>query len=99
MRLSKQEINCIIESVSHVLGIKAKVWLFGSRCDDKAKGGDIDLYIELPPMENVFMKKIKLRLLLEDGLGEQKIDLVCRQTNQPLSPFHEQAKTRGILLK
>ena len=53
----------------------ADVFLFGSRVDDFGKGGDIDLLLltdERLPL--VFMNRIR-RLILND-IGEQKIDLV-----------------------
>jgi predicted nucleotidyltransferase len=33
--------------IRRVLGDDPMVWVFGSRVDDGAKGGDIDLYVEL----------------------------------------------------
>ena len=53
----------------------ADIFLFGSRVDDFGKGGDIDLLLltdERLPL--VFMNRIR-RLILND-IGEQKIDLV-----------------------
>ena len=43
MRLLPQQINIIRQTVAEIAGDDAKVRLFGSRRDDKARGGDIDL--------------------------------------------------------
>ena len=98
MRLSESHQHEIVRLVKKNISTKAQVWLFGSRCDDKARGGDIDLYIETPPVDNLFQRKISLRLQLEDFLGEQKIDLVIRRTDEALLPIHVLAKEKGCLL-
>jgi predicted nucleotidyltransferase len=36
---------------------KGQVYLFGSRADDSKKGGDIDLYMVVPNLENLMQKK------------------------------------------
>jgi predicted nucleotidyltransferase len=62
--------NRILESTPN-----ADIFLFGSRVDDSAKGGDIDLLIiteEKLPL--VSLKRIR-RLILNE-IGEQKIDIV-----------------------
>jgi predicted nucleotidyltransferase len=46
MRLSDFQRQIILESAAHHFGQETQVWLFGSRVNDEAKGGDIDLYIE-----------------------------------------------------
>ena len=52
----------------------AKVFLFGSRTDDMAKGGDIDLLILSIIFTTRDLRKLKIHL--EDRLGRQKIDLI-----------------------
>lgn len=46
MHLTKQQTHTIIQTVSRLAGTGALVRLFGSRLNDQAKGGDIDLLIE-----------------------------------------------------
>ena len=45
MRLSNQTQQIIRKTVAEIFGQEANIILFGSRVDDTAKGGDIDLLI------------------------------------------------------
>jgi predicted nucleotidyltransferase len=47
MRISEQDSQKIKAVAQETTGEKTRVWLFGSRVDDNAKGGDIDLLIKL----------------------------------------------------
>lgn len=74
MRLSQSIYSSIKNRIQQSIP-DADVFLFGSRVDDFGKGGDIDLLLltdERLPL--VFMNRIR-RLILND-IGEQKIDLV-----------------------
>lgn len=44
MRISAEEQRLFVETVKN-FDPAARVWLFGSRVDDKKRGGDIDLAI------------------------------------------------------
>jgi predicted nucleotidyltransferase len=76
MRIAPSEAKAIKETANAVFGQRAAVWLFGSRADDSQKGGDIDLYIELPPEDYDYAKKVRFWCDLVNTLGDQKIDIV-----------------------
>ena len=76
MRLKKEHIDFIKNITKDCFGNNAKVYLFGSRIDDKKRGGDIDLYIETNVKENILERKMKLLKKLHEAFGEQKIDIV-----------------------
>ena len=46
MRLTHRQRSTIKSLANHYFGLDSIVYLFGSRIDDKQKGGDIDLLIE-----------------------------------------------------
>ena len=74
MRLS-QTIHSSIKNRIHQSIPNTDIFLFGSRVNDFGKGGDIDLLLlteEKLPL--LFLNRIR-RLILND-IGEQKIDLV-----------------------
>ena len=47
MRLTSTQIAAIRTSATRLAGNVARVWLFGSRVRDDARGGDVDLLPEL----------------------------------------------------
>lgn len=98
MRLSQQEKDAIITSAKEAFGPQVEVWLFGSRVDDNAKGGDIDLYIEVPAIDSPVMRKITFKLRLEDRIGERKVDVVLHQRCNEELPIHQIAKAEGVKL-
>jgi predicted nucleotidyltransferase len=102
MRLTAFQIQTICESAEKNFGKDAQVWLFGSRVDDEAKGGDIDLYIESQTQEPTDLITAKLQFLrdLHKKLGEQKIDVVLRRTDNTVDlPVYRIAKQTGVLLQ
>ena len=71
------------------------VWLFGSRVDDAAKGGDIDLYVELPqPVSPLTIARA--RGDLADALG-QSVDLVVNDGRYK-RPIYAIARETGVRL-
>jgi predicted nucleotidyltransferase len=93
MRLSRYEAEVIKHSVfKH--DPEAYVYLFGSRVDDKKKGGDIDLLILSNKI--VFSDKIDIKAAIFEKLEEQKIDIVIAKDKK--KPFVRLALKQGVLL-
>ena len=102
MRLSDFQRQTICESAKHNFGQDTQVWLFGSRVDDHAKGGDIDLYIESQTQKAADLIMAKLLFLrdLHKKIGEQKIDVVLRRADSTVDlPVYRIAKQTGVLLQ
>lgn len=93
MRLSDREINIIQEKTSSIFG-EVAIYLFGSRLDDTKRGGDIDLYIVPKIYDNIFQKKMKTKIMLEDLL-HKPVDIVLAKNKERLI---EQEAMKGIKL-
>ena len=81
MRLSSKEIKIIKENTQKIFG-KSKIILFGSRIDDEKVGGDIDLYIIPENKEDLFVKKLRLKAILEDLLFKPVDIIIARDENR-----------------
>jgi predicted nucleotidyltransferase len=73
MRLADEE-QLVISNTIHQADADALIYLFGSRTDDEAQGGDIDLLV-LSKKINL-MAKLDILAQLHQKLGERKIDMV-----------------------
>jgi len=74
MRLSPEIVNFIKQLISDKIP-GATVYLFGSRVNDLARGGDIDLMIMTnEPADKRALRRIRLEFFKK--FGWQKIDLV-----------------------
>ena len=94
MRLSPDQVQAIRQTAHRVLGAGAAIWLFGSRLDDRVKGGDVDLYVEAEP--HPLLDEIRCKVELEESLN-LPVDLIVRA---PLdgSLIAQIAKTQGARL-
>ncbi|RKX84071.1 MAG: nucleotidyltransferase domain-containing protein [Spirochaetes bacterium] len=77
MRLKNSERD-IIKRIINNFDPDSRVFLFGSRTDDRTKGGDIDLLIFTE--RNTLSDKLKLAVKLKEKLGDRKIDIILTGT-------------------
>jgi predicted nucleotidyltransferase len=94
MRLKAVEIQTIEKAV-HTFDPHAVIYLFGSRVDDRQKGGDIDLLVLSSSL--TYRDKLKIKQQLFEHLEEQKIDLVIAKDTH--DPFVRIALERGVRLE
>lgn len=77
MRLNQFQIDTIVELSKKHFGQQTTVYLFGSRTDDKQKGGDIDLLIKNMNGATLTIEtKIRFLAELKTQIGDRKIDVV-----------------------
>ncbi|NOT13928.1 MAG: nucleotidyltransferase domain-containing protein [Methylococcaceae bacterium] len=89
----------ITETAEKVFGANASVWLFGSRLDDAAKGGDVDLLIKLEsPTANKAVLAARYNALLQMELGLQKFDVLVIDPSTTLKKIHQQALSNAVRL-
>lgn len=99
MRLDPQERHLIRAAVAKRFGPSARVWLFGSRTDDNARGGDIDLLIDCDePIAEDLRAALILETELQEALGDQKIDILIAHPGGSETPLHRIARSTGLLL-
>ncbi len=96
MRLSKQNIQTIRDLVRKNYGTDAAVRLFGSRVDDNARGGDIDLLVELPARATL-RQELALSAKLEQHLG-RPVDVLTTWPGQRTRPIVQIARLTGVRL-
>lgn len=84
---------------AEVAGPGARVLLFGSRTRADARGGDIDLLIELDQAsaDHVVMA-CRIGARIERQLGAQKIDVLIADPATPRSSVLDAARRDGVAL-
>lgn len=95
MRIDANEANVIGEEIRR-FDPAAKIYLYGSRVDDSAKGGDIDLLVVSDKL--VFHDVLRLRIRILDRIGWQQLDLLVRRRDQVDEPLAVMAQEMGIQL-
>ena len=95
MRLTPHQRTAILTAVGKQ-DPKARIILFGSRADDRARGGDIDLLIVSDVIG--MHQEWEIRRDVLDEIGWQKLDLIVRRRNQPESAIVSVAMETGIPL-
>ena len=77
MRLTDCQIQTILRLARQVAGSQARVRVFGSRLDDAAHGGDIDLMLELlEPIENPALMAAQMSALVSRIMHGRKVDVL-----------------------
>lgn len=99
MRLSSEQCNAIRDEAHRIFGDDAEVRLFGSRVDDRMRGGDIDLHIEATGTPGELLdRELRLRARLARRLGERRIDVVVHGRGQDLRSIDRHARDTGVRL-
>ena len=89
MRLTQTQIKIITEKAKQHYGKEVHVYLFGSRTDDRKKGGDIDILIVADARGESFQKKLEFLIDLKKKLGDRKIDVVYGHQAKANPVFYE----------
>lgn len=99
VRLSSQTQTIIRDTAREIFGPQATTMVFGSRVDDTARGGDIDLIVQLEqPVQQRERKALQLVARLQMRLGMQPIDVLVVDPQTEILPVHEEAIRTGVRL-
>ena len=96
VRLSAEAIKIIKEKAKEIFGKDVRVVLFGSRVNEKARGGDIDLYIMVTDKNDLFNKKLRFLADVKRKIGSQKIDVIFNKDKKRI--VEHEALKKGITL-
>jgi len=99
MRLTDYQIQAIRQLACQVAGNQSRVRVFGSRLDDTAQGGDLDLMLELPePVDNPALMAAQMSAQVSRVMHGRKVDVLLSAPNLKRLPIHEIAFKEGVEL-
>ena len=99
MRITSEQAATIRQGVNRLAGDAARVWLFGSRVRDDARGGDVDLLVELDePVNEPAQLAARLAAQASRAMWGRRVDVVIKAPNLQVLPIHSIAMAEGIRL-
>ena len=99
MRLTDNQTEIIRQLAYQLAGSQSRVRVFGSRLDDAAHGGDIDLMLELPePVDNPALMSAQMSAQVSRAMHGRKVDVLLSAPNLLRLPIHDIAFKEGKLL-
>lgn len=93
MRLSATQTRVILHCVRQQFGSDARVMLFGSRLDESARGGDVDLFVESAAPPTLHQRALAT-MALEQALN-LPVDIVAVQRGTAGNAFSRIARSRA----
>lgn len=99
MRLAPSHVEAIRSTAQQVLGPHVQIILFGSRVNDQARGGDVDLLLEVPhTIDEPAVTSARIASRISRALGGRKVDVVLAAPNLAPQAIHQIARQTGISL-
>jgi predicted nucleotidyltransferase len=99
MRLTDRQIDAIRQLARQVAGDQVRVRVFGSRLDDAAREGDVDLMLELPePVDNPALLAARVSAKVSRVMSGRRVDVLLCAPNLMRLPIHDIAFKEGQLL-
>ena len=99
MRLTDDQVEAIRRITVELAGGQVHVRVFGSRLDDSARGGDLDLMLEFPdPVETPALLAAQMSARVSRVMHGRKVDVLISAPNLMRLPIHDVAFNEGELL-
>ncbi len=99
MRLTDYQTEAIKQLANQIAGEHVHVRVFGSRLDDNARGGDLDLMLELPePADNPALMAARFSARVSRLMLGRKVDVLIAAPNLMYLPIHDIAFKEGKTL-
>jgi len=99
VRLTDQQVGAIRYEVESLCGEDAVVQLFGSRLDDAARGGDVDLLVTLPEaVVHPARLSAQLSARISRRLDGRSVDVLLSAPNLAVTSVHQVASRQGVRL-
>ena len=99
MRLAHNQALLIRNLAAQLAGDSARIWLFGSRVRDDARGGDVDLLLELDtPVAEPAQLAASLASRVSRGMDGRRVDVLIKAPNLMYLPIHSVALAEGVRL-
>jgi predicted nucleotidyltransferase len=96
MRLTDDQAQAIKALACQIAGEQARVRVFGSRLDDSAHGGDLDLMLELSePADNPALMAARFSARVSRLMHGRKVDVLIAAPNLMRLPIHDVALREG----
>lgn len=99
MRLASHQALVIRRLATQLAGEHARVWLFGSRVRDDARGGDVDLLLELDrAVAEPAQLAASLASRVSRSMDGRRVDVPIKAPNLMHLPIHTVALAEGVQL-
>jgi predicted nucleotidyltransferase len=99
MRLTDHQARAITQLAHEIAGERVQVRVFGSRLDDDARGGDLDLMLELSePAVNPALLAARFSARVTRLMHGRKVDVLLAAPNLKRLPIHDTAFREGKVL-
>ncbi len=99
MRLTDCQIDAIRQLARQVAGDQVRVRVFGSRLDDAARGGDVDLMLEFPePVDDPALLAARMSAQVSRVMAGRRVDVLLCAPNLMRLPIHDIAFKEGQLI-
>lgn len=99
MRLTPDQIAALRRAIHEVAPEARQTFVFGSRIDDSARGGDVDVLVNFDqPVIAPAALAARVEVRAMRALGGRKVDVVLRAPNLVESEIHRRAMSEGVLL-